>query len=99
MPELATSVVAAFKKKGQLALGNVIGSNISNILLILGGSALINPLSFTGMTAVDMGVLLGCTIFLLVFAFTFKKKQIDRIEGALLVCIYIGFIALTLHSL
>ena len=84
MPELATSVVAAFKKKGQLALGNVIGSNISNILLILGGSALINPLSFTGMTAVDMGVLLGCTIFLLVFAFTFKKKEIDRTEGIIL---------------
>ena len=84
MPELATSVVAAFKKKGQLALGNVIGSNISNILLILGGSALINPLSFTGMTVVDMGVLLGCTIFLLAFAFTFKKKEIDRIEGIIL---------------
>lgn len=84
MPELATSVVAAFKKKGQLALGNVIGSNISNILLILGGSALINPLSFAGMNAVDMGVLLGCTIFLLIFAITFKKKQIDRIEGVIL---------------
>ena len=84
MPELATSVVAAFKKKGQLALGNVIGSNISNILLILGGSALINPLSFTGMTVVDMGVLLGCTIFLLAFAFIFKKKEIDRIEGIIL---------------
>ena len=84
MPELATSVVAAFKKKGQMALGNVIGSNISNILLILGGSALINPLSFAGMNAVDMGVLLGCTIFLLIFAITFKKKQIDRIEGVIL---------------
>lgn len=84
MPELATSVVAAFKKKGQLALGNVIGSNISNILLILGGSALINPLSFSGMNVVDMSVLLGCTIFLLLFAITFKKKQIDRIEGVIL---------------
>jgi cation:H+ antiporter len=84
MPELATSVVAAFKKKGQLALGNVIGSNISNILLILGGSAIINPLSFSGMNVVDLGVLLGCTIFLLAFAVTFKKKQIDRIEGIIL---------------
>ena len=84
MPELATSVVAAFKKKGQLALGNVIGSNISNILLILGGSALINPLSFSGMNIVDLGVLLGCTIFLLLSAITFKKKQIDRIEGIIL---------------
>ena len=91
MPELATSVVAAFKKKGQLALGNVIGSNISNILLILGGSALINPLSFTGMTVVDMGVLLGCTIFLFAFAFTFKKKEIDRTEGIILLLAMAGY--------
>ena len=54
MPELATCVVAALKGKGQLALGNILGSNISNILLILGGSALINPLSFSGITAVGI---------------------------------------------
>ena len=58
MPELATCVVATLKGRGQLALGNILGSNISNILLILGGSSLINPLSFTGMTYVDLGVVL-----------------------------------------
>ena len=84
MPELATSAVAAFKKRGQLALGNVVGSNISNILLIIGGSSLITPLSFTGMSVVDLGTLLGCTVFILLSAVMFKKKQLDRIEGVIL---------------
>ena len=84
MPELATSAVAAFKKRGQLALGNVVGSNISNILLIIGGSSLITPLSFTGMSVVDLGTLLGCTVFILLSAVMFKKKQLDRIEGTIL---------------
>lgn len=84
MPELATSVVAAIKGRGQLALGNVVGSNISNILLILGGSALIHPLSFGGMTTVDLAVCLGCTLFILLSAATFKRKELDKFEGVIL---------------
>lgn len=84
MPELATCVVAALKGKGQLALGNILGSNISNILLILGGSALINPLSFSGITAVDVSTLLASALFILLGAWMFKKKKLDRIEGAIL---------------
>lgn len=84
MPELATCVVAALKGRGQLALGNILGSNISNILLILGGSALITPLSFSGMTYVDLGAVLGCAIFILASAYLFKKKQLDRFEGVVL---------------
>ena len=84
MPELATCVVAALKGRGQLALGNVLGSNISNILLILGGAALINPLSFSGMTYVDLGAVLLGAIFLLGSAHLFRKKQLDRFEGAIL---------------
>ena len=85
MPELATSAVAAFKGKGQLALGNILGSNISNILLILGGSALIHPLSFTGMTVVDLGAVLAGALFILASAYIFKKKKLDRVEGSILV--------------
>ena len=84
MPELATCVVAALKGKGQLALGNILGSNISNIRLILGGSALINPLSFSGITAVDVSTLLASALFILLSAWMFKKKKLDRIEGAIL---------------
>lgn len=84
MPELATCVVAAVKGKGQLALGNILGSNIANILLILGGAALIHPLSFNGMTYVDLGTVLISGLFILASAFMFKKKKLDRFEGVIL---------------
>ena len=91
MPELATCVVAALKGRGQLALGNVLGSNISNILLILGGAALISPLSFGGMTYVDLGAVLICAIFILASAYLFKKKQLDRFEGIILLLMEAGY--------
>ena len=91
LPELATSAVAAIKGKGQLALGNVIGSNISNILLILGGSALINPLSFGSMTSVDLGVVIAGAIFLFISAFIFKKNMLGRIEGVILLLLEAGY--------
>ena len=85
MPELATCVVAALKGRGQLALGNILGSNISNILLILGGASIICPLSFGGMTNVDLFAVVGAAVFILTCAYTFRKKEIDRVEGAALV--------------
>ncbi len=91
MPELATCVVAAFKGRGQLALGNVIGSNISNILLILGGAAMIHPLSMGSMTLVDLGVLSVTAFFLLASAYMFKKNQIDRYEGLILLLMESGY--------
>lgn len=91
MPELATCVVAALKGRGQLALGNVLGSNISNILLILGGASLIHPLSFSGMTYVDLGVLLVCSLFILLSAYAFRKGKLDRFEGSILVLTELGY--------
>ena len=91
MPELATCVVAALKGRGQLALGNLLGSNISNILLILGGAALINPLSFSGMTYVDLGAVLLSAIFILGSAYLFRKKQLDRFEGIILLLMEAGY--------
>lgn len=91
MPELATCVVAALKGRGQLALGNILGSNISNILLILGGSALINPLSFNGMTYIDLGTVLVSALFILGSAYLFKKKSLDRFEGAILLLMEAGY--------
>ena len=84
MPELATCVVAAAKKKGQLALGNILGSNVFNILLILGGSALIHPLSFASMNAVDMGVLLLSAVLVFTGTFLFRRDSLDRGDGILL---------------
>ncbi len=91
MPELATCVVAALKGRGQLALGNVLGSNIANILLILGGAALINPLSFGGMTVVDLGMVMACAFFIFASAFMFRKKELDRFEGAILLLMEAGY--------
>lgn len=91
MPELATCVVAALKGRGQLALGNVLGSNISNILLILGGAALINPLSFGGMSYVDLGILLAGAFFIMASAYLFKKKELDRYEGAIFILAEAGY--------
>lgn len=91
MPELATCVVAALKGRGQLALGNILGSNISNILLILGGAALINPLSFNGMTYVDLGAVLISAIFILASAYLFKKHQLDRFEGTVLLLMEVAY--------
>ena len=91
MPELATCVVAALKGRGQLALGNVLGSNISNILLILGGASLINPLSFGGMTVVDLGMVMACAFFIFASAFMFRKKELDRFEGAILLLMEAGY--------
>ena len=84
MPELVTCIVAAFKKKGQLALGNILGSNVFNILLILGGSALIHPLSMAGMSYVDLGTLLLSSLVIWASIHTNKKNQLDRADGLLL---------------
>ena len=91
MPELATCIVAALKGRGQLALGNILGSNISNILLILGGAAVIHPLSFTGMTPVDLGIVLLSCIIIFLCAHMFKKKEIDRAEGIILLLMEAGY--------
>ncbi len=92
MPELATCVVAAIKKKGQLALGNILGSNVFNILLILGGSALITPLSFASIDPVDMGVLVLSAVMLLTAVFTGKKNVLDRFDGALLLLVEAAYL-------
>lgn len=92
LPELATCIVAAAKKKGQLALGNILGSNVFNILLILGCSAVVRPLSFERMDLIDMGVLMLSTILLFTSAFTGRKDELDRFDGALLLLCGAGYL-------
>lgn len=99
MPELASCIVAALKKNTDQALGNVIGSNVCNIFLILGGSATIHPLIMAGTKPLDLITLMLSALLVFLFAFTFKKKSIDRIEGAILICIYVAFVTLTLQNL
>ena len=93
LPELATSCIAAAKGKGQLALGNVLGSNTFNILLILGGSAVINPLSMSNLTYIDYTAVFMCAMSLVIFSWTGKRNRIDRLEGVVLVLIQVIYFA------
>ena len=93
LPELATCVVAALKGKNQLALGNVIGSNIFNISLIIGTSAAISPFEIQSISTIDMAMVIVAILLLWISAFTFKKKKLDRIEGAIFLLCYIGYIS------
>lgn len=84
LPELATSAVAAYRNRADIAIGNVIGSNIFNLTFILGLNSLMNPLDFNTEMNFDFYVLIGGTIMLFVFMFTLKKKKLDRWEAILL---------------
>lgn len=94
LPELASSVVSLIKGKADLALGNVIGSNIANILLILGLSSLINPLTMGGVTHFDLLAVLLTSILLMMTAYTFRRRALDRAEGVIFLALYAGYIYL-----
>lgn len=84
LPELATSAVAAFHKKSDLAVGNIVGSNIFNLLLVLGTTSLIHaPLKYNSILNTDLFVVMLGTLLLFVFMFTFSKNKLDRSEGIL----------------
>ena len=97
LPELATSVVAARKGQSAIAIGNVIGSNVFNILLILGLTATISPLEITGITTIDMAVMLLSVA--LVWLFSFTRFTVERWEGAVLVGGYLVYLGWLITSL
>lgn len=89
LPELATSVMAAIKKNNDIAVGNIIGSNIFNIFLILGVSGLIQPLQYDAVFNRDVFLLIGGTIFLFSAMFISQKKTLDRWEAAVLLIVFV----------
>lgn len=91
LPELATSVTAAIKGRGQMALGNILGSNVFNILLILGLSAVITPLSMAQISLVDMMALLSTAVLMLVFLLTGDSRKIDRWEGVVMLLFFAAY--------
>lgn len=91
LPELATSVVAALKKNADIAVGNIIGSNIFNIFLILGASSVLAPIGFSTGFNTDIYILAGGTIFLLLAMFTGGRKKLDRWEAAILLIFYLVY--------
>lgn len=91
LPELVTSIVAARKGDSGIAMGNVIGSNLFNILFILGMAGVIKPLTADAAFFIDTGILLGISALMLLFAFT--KRKISRVEGITCVLIYVAYTA------
>lgn len=98
LPELATSIVAALKKNPEIAIGNVIGSNLFNIFFVLGCSASITPLYLTGINNLDLLMLVGASILLWLVGVFFGKRTITRIEGSLMVGIYIAYTAFLIYQ-
>jgi cation:H+ antiporter len=97
LPELATSVVAARKGQSAIAIGNVIGSNVFNILMILGLTGVICPLEIEGITLVDQAVMLVSIV--LVWLFSRTRYTVERWEGVLLVAGYVAYLAWLIISL
>lgn len=91
LPELATTVVAVRKNNSDIAVGNVVGSNIFNIFFILSASALINPIQYDTLFNTDLYILIGGTLFVFIAMFTGKKKKLDRWEALLLLLAYVGY--------
>lgn len=97
LPELATSIVAARKGQSAIAIGNVIGSNVFNILMILGITGMVLPMNIQGITTLDLSVMMGSMV--LVWLFSFTKYTVERWEGALLTVGFIGYMTwLVVHA-
>ncbi|MCW5911744.1 MAG: calcium/sodium antiporter [Cyclobacteriaceae bacterium] len=91
LPELATSAVAAYRRNTDIAIGNVIGSNIFNIFFILGITGLINPMPYNSIMNFDLYVLMVSTIALMLFMFTYNQRKLDRWEAFMLLAGYIAY--------
>lgn len=93
LPEMATSAMAAYKKNVEIAVGNVVGSNIFNIFFVLGISSTIKALPFQTKNNLDIGVVILASLLLFLFMFTGKRRSLDRWEGAVFLLLYAGYIA------
>ena len=98
LPELATSIVAALKKNPEIAIGNVIGSNLFNIFFVLGCSASITPLHLAGINNIDLLTLIGASLLLWLVGVFFGKHTITRIEGSLMVLCYVAYTAFLIYQ-
>ncbi len=92
LPELATSIMAAIRKNMDIAIGNVVGSNIINIFFILGVSAFIRPIPLGSVTMIDLLMLLGTSFLLFMWMFIGKRFELERWQGVTLVSIYLAYI-------
>jgi len=98
LPELATSVVAVRRKNTDIAIGNVVGSNIFNIFLILGTSTIVTPLQVHTNSLVDLAVNIAASLLLFIFIFTGRGRQLTRGEGMVLLLLYLSYLAFLINQ-
>ncbi|MCR8911529.1 calcium/sodium antiporter [Barnesiella sp. ET7] len=99
LPELATSVVAALKKNPEIAIGNVIGSNLFNVFFVLGASAAISPLPLGGITNFDLLYLLGASVLMFFVGKYHKERMITRAEGIVMILAYVIYTGYLIYQL
>lgn len=92
LPELATSVVASYKGNADMAIGNIVGSNIFNVFLVLGVSATISPIEFNPDINKDLLMAFIASLLLFIFVFTGKGRRVDRLEGSIFLALYFGYV-------
>lgn len=97
MPELTVSAMSALNGSGDMAIGNVTGSNIFNILLILGVCGSIKPLTMGGITPLDIWMVVAVAVVLLISALVIGVRRITRAEGVLYLAIYVGYVVMLLR--
>lgn len=98
LPELATSAVAAYRKNTDIAIGNVVGSNIFNIFFILGITGTVTPIPYSAIMNMDLYILAGSTVLLMIFMFTLNTRKLDRWEAAIMLVLYIAYTLYLLDS-
>ena len=91
LPELATSAVAAYRRNTDIAIGNVVGSNIFNVFFILGITGMVNPMPYSAVMNTDIFVLMGSTVLLMIFMFTLNTRKLDRWEAAIMLVLYVAY--------
>lgn len=98
VPELATSIVAALKKNTDIAVGNVVGSNIFNIFFVLGTTSVISPIPFSASSNIDLLVTIFASLVLFISSMTLAKKKIIRLEGGIFVSLYVAYLVYLIIS-
>ena len=98
LPELAASAVAAYKKNAEIAVGNIVGSNIFNIMLVLGVGAVIRPIPFPRSGNIDIAMATLGSVLLFIFMFTGKRHKLDRWEGIMFLGMYAAYLAFLINQ-
>jgi cation:H+ antiporter len=98
LPELATSAMAAYRKQSDIAIGNVVGSNIFNIFFILGVSSIVNPLPFHTDSTMDIAMTILASLILFIVLFIGKKHILQRWQGGLMLVIYVSYLVFLISN-